>query len=346
MTITIYDVAKEAKVSMATVSRVVNNNPNVKEDTRLRVQEVIKKLKYTPNAVARGLASKKTTTIGIVLPDIADLSSAEIVSGIESVANMYKYNIILANSCDDKEIEKNIFASFVSKQVDGIIYLGHSLSESSKNYLKDIKIPVVLAGNLGNDSEFYAVNIDYEKAAYDVTKEFLEKGSKNISLVIDRYESQKTQRIIKGYKDALASEKIEFKPQQIIDGYRTYKESNRIFRTITNAEADVVITMFDEVALAIMHQALDTGMNIPGEIEIISLENTKLLDMTRPKISSIFQPIFDIGAVSMRILTKIIDIEKAKRKGEEIDEEELEELQIQKNEMNLPYRVIHRQTTK
>ena len=346
MTITIYDVAKEAKVSMATVSRVVNNNPNVKEDTRLRVQEVIKKLRYTPNAVARGLASKKTTTIGIVLPDIADLSSAEVVSGIESVANMYKYNIILANSCDDKEIEKNIFASFVSKQVDGIIYLGHSLSESSKNYLKDIKIPVVLAGNLGNDSEFYAVNIDYEKAAYDITKEFIKKGSKNISLVIDRYESQKTQRIIKGYKDALASEKIEFKPQQIIDGYRTYKESNRIFRTITNAEADVVITMFDEVALAVMHQALDTGMSIPGEWEIISLENTKLLDMTRPKISSIFQPIFDIGAVSMRILTKIIDIEKAKRKGEEIDEEELEELKIQKNEMNLPYRIIHRQTTK
>ena len=346
MTITIYDVAKEAKVSMATVSRVVNNNPNVKEDTRLRVQEVIKKLRYTPNAVARGLASKKTTTIGIVLPDIADLSSAEVVSGIESVANMYKYNIILANSCDDKEIEKNIFASFVSKQVDGIIYLGHSLSESSKNYLKDIKIPVVLAGNLGNDSEFYAVNIDYEKAAYDITKEFIVKGSKNISLVIDRYESQKTQRIIKGYKEALASENVEFKPQYIIDGYRTYKESNRLYKTITNIEADVVITMFDEVALAVMHQALDTGVSIPGELEIISLENTKLLDMTRPKISSIFQPIFDIGAVSMRILTKIIDIEKAKHKGEEIDEEELEELKIQKNEMNLPYRIIHRQTTK
>ena len=346
MTITIYDVAKEAKVSMATVSRVVNNNPNVKEDTRVRVQEVIKKLRYTPNEVARGLASKKTKTIGIVLPDIADLSSAEVVSGIESVANMYKYNIILANSCDDKEIEKNIFASFVSKQVDGIIYLGHSLSESSKNYLKDIKIPVVLAGNLGNDSEFYAVNIDYEKAAYDITKEFIEKGSKKISLVIDRYESQKTQRIIKGYKEALASENVEFKPQYIIDGYRTYKESNRLYKTITNIEVDVVITMFDEVALAVMHQALDTGMSIPGELEIISLENTKLLDMTRPKISSIFQPIFDIGAVSMRILTKIIDIEKAKRKDEEIDEEELEELKFQKNEMNLPYRIIHRQTTK
>ena len=262
MTITIYDVAKEAKVSMATVSRVVNNNPNVKEDTRLRVQEVIKKLKYTPNAVARGLASKKTTTIGIVLPDIADLSSAEIVSGIESVANMYKYNIILANSSDDKEIEKNIFASFVSKQVDGIIYLGRSLSDSSKKYLQDIQIPVVLAGNLGVDSEFYSVNIDYEKASFEVTKEFLEKGAKNISLIIDKYESQKTQRIIKGYKDALATKKIEFDPSFIIDGYQTYKESNRIYKTLSNIDAkvDVVIAMYDEVALAVLHQALDTGL--------------------------------------------------------------------------------------
>lgn len=346
MTITIYDVAKEAKVSMATVSRVVNNNPNVKEDTRLRVQEVIKKLRYTPNAVARGLASKKTTTIGIILPDIADLSSAEIVSGIESVANMYKYNIILANSCDDKEIEKNIFSSFVSKQVDGIIYLGHTLSDSSKKYLHDIQIPVVLAGNLGTDADFYSVNIDYEKAAFDVTKEFLEKGAKRISIVIDKYESQKTQRIIKGYKEALAEKDLEFQPNLIIDGYKTYKESNRLYKAISNIEPDVVITMFDEVALAVMHQALDTGAKIPHDFELISLENTKLLDMTRPKISSVFQPIFDIGAVSMRILTKVIDIEKAKRKGEEIDKEELAELDLNKKEMYLPYRIIHRQTTK
>jgi len=201
----------------------------------------------------------------------------------------------------------------VSKQVDGIIYLGHSLSESSKNYLKDIKIPVVLAGNLGVDSEFYSVNIDYEKASFEVTKEFLEKGAKNISLIIDKYESQKTQRIIKGYKDALATKKIEFDPSFIIDGYQTYKESNRIFKTLSNIDAkvDVVIAMYDEVALAVLHQALDTGLKVPHDFELISLENTKLLDMTRPKISSIFQPIFDIGAVSMRVLTKIIDIEKA-----------------------------------
>lgn len=346
MTITIYDVAKEAKVSMATVSRVVNNNPNVKEDTRTRVLEVIKKLKYTPNAVARGLASKKTTTIGIVLPEISDFYSAEIVSGIESVANMYKYNIILANSCDDKDQEKNIFNSFVSKQVDGIIYLGYSISENYKNYLEGVNIPLVLAGNLGVNSEFYSVNIDYKDSAYELTKEFLNKGEKNIAIVIDKYESQKAQRIIEGYKKALKDLNVEFDAKLIMDGYKTYKGSQQLYRTIKNIGANVVLTMFDEVALSLLHQSLDLGIEIPKELQIISFENTRLLDMTRPKISSVFQPIFDIGAVSMRILTKVIDMEKAKRKGEEYEEDELDNMSIKGKEVQLPYRIIHRQTTK
>lgn len=346
MTITIYDVAREAKVSMATVSRVVNNNPNVKELTRKRVKEVIEKLKYTPNAVARGLASKKTTTIGIVLPNISDLSSAETVSGIESVANMYKYNIILANSCSEKEKEREIFDSFLSKQVDGIIYLGHSISESSKTYLENTNIPVVLSGNIGIDESFYSVNIDYKKASYEITKEFLEKGEENIALVISSYESQKAQRIISGYKKALRELGKEFNSKLIIDGYKTYKESSYVLKNIKETQAKVVITMFDEVALSILNQSHDMGLEVPKELEIISFENTKLLDMTRPKISSVFNPIFDVGAVSMRILTKIIDIEKAKRKEDDYKEEEIELLNSKGKELYLPHRIIHRQTTK
>lgn len=346
MTVTIYDVAREAKVSMATVSRVVNNNPNVKEATRAKVKEVIKRLKYTPNAVARGLASKKTTTIGIVLPDISDLASSESVSGIESIANMYKYNIILANSCHDKKIEKEIFNSFMSKQVDGIIYLGHSMSDSSKRHLDGMNIPVVLSGNLALDDQFYSINIDYEKASYDLTKEFLEKGRKYISVIISSYESQKAQRIIKGYKKALNEFKIDFDSKLIIDGYKTYKESSQILKSIQKVKAEVAITMFDEVALSILHQTQDYDLNVPNDIEIVSFENTKLLDMTRPKISSVFNPIFDIGAVSMRILTKIIDINRAKMKGEEYDEEVLTAMKANGKEVYLPHRIIHRQTTK
>ena len=106
MTVTIYDVAREAGVSMATVSRVVNNNPNVKPQTRKKVFEAIERLGYRPNAVARGLASKKTTTVGVVIPDISNSIFAEVARGIEDIANMYHYNIILCNA--DKKKEKEI----------------------------------------------------------------------------------------------------------------------------------------------------------------------------------------------------------------------------------------------
>lgn len=346
-TATIYDVAREARVSMATVSRVVNNNPNVKATTRARVQEVIERLKYTPNAVARGLASKKSTTIGIVLPDIADLASAEAVSGIESVANMYKYNIILANSCSDKEKEKEIFQSFQSKQVDGILYLGHSISEESRGLLKKLNIPVVLSGNLGSDDTFYSVNIDYEKASYDITGELLKHGREKIAIVISSFESPKAQRMIAGYKRAYAENKKSLDSNLIIEGYKSYKDaSNGLLTTIQKNKANVVLTMFDEVAISVLHQAQDKDLKIPSDFEIVSFENTKLLDITRPKISSVFHPIFDVGAVAMRTLTKIIDIEKARSKGQEITEEDWAGLEEDKKEIQLPHRVVHRQTTK
>ena len=109
MTITIYDVASEANVSMATVSRVVNGNPNVKPATRKKVLDVIERLDYRPNAVARGLASKKTTTVGVIIPDISNIFYAELARGIEDIATMYRYNIILSNS--DQQEDKEVTAT-------------------------------------------------------------------------------------------------------------------------------------------------------------------------------------------------------------------------------------------
>lgn len=107
-TVTIYDVAREAGVSMATVSRVVNGNKNVKENTRKKVLEVIDRLDYRPNAVARGLASKKTTTVGVVIPNITNGYFSTLAKGIDDIAEMYKYNIVLANSDEDDEKEVSV----------------------------------------------------------------------------------------------------------------------------------------------------------------------------------------------------------------------------------------------
>ena len=129
MNITIYDVAREANVSMATVSRVVNGNPNVKPTTRKKVMEVIDRLGYRPNAVARGLASKKTTTVGVIIPDISNLIFAELARGIEDIATMYNYNIILSNSDQNVDKELRLLNTMLGKQVDGLVFMSGNITE-------------------------------------------------------------------------------------------------------------------------------------------------------------------------------------------------------------------------
>lgn len=166
-TITIYDVAREAGVSMATVSRVVNGNKNVKENTRKKVLEVIDRLDYRPNAVARGLASKKTTTVGVVIPNIANSYFATLARGIDDIATMYKYNIVLASSDENDDHEVTVINSLFAKQVDGIIFMGYHLTEKIRAEFSRTRTPIVLAGTVDLEHQLPSVNIDYKAAVED-----------------------------------------------------------------------------------------------------------------------------------------------------------------------------------
>ena len=124
---------------MATVSRVVNGNPNVKPTTRKKVLEAIDRLGYRPNAVARGLASKKTTTVGVIIPDISNTFYAELARGIEDIATMYKYNIILSNSDQNKEKEFHLLNTMLGKQVDGIVFMGEDITDIHIEEFKNLQ---------------------------------------------------------------------------------------------------------------------------------------------------------------------------------------------------------------
>ncbi|TGV14916.1 LacI family DNA-binding transcriptional regulator, partial [Mesorhizobium sp. M00.F.Ca.ET.186.01.1.1] len=152
MPVTIYDVAREAGVSMATVSRVVNGNPNVKPLTRKKVLAAIERLGYRPNAVARGLASKKTTTVGVIIPDISSLFFSELARGIEDIATMYKYNIILCNSDQRMEKELQLINTLLEKQVDGLLFLGAEIKEDHLQALTSTSVPTVLAATRDADN--------------------------------------------------------------------------------------------------------------------------------------------------------------------------------------------------
>ncbi|WP_302116808.1 catabolite control protein A [uncultured Limosilactobacillus sp.] len=306
--VTIYTVAREARVSMATVSRVVNGNPNVKPETRQKVLDVIKQLNYRPNAVARGLASKKTTTVGVVIPDITDPYFAELALGIDDVASMYKYNIILTNSDSDDEKILKVVRNLLAKQVDGIIFMGHDVSDELKNEFASTNTPVVVAGSVVNDDSLPSVRIDYQAAAKEATAFLLKRGAEQVAYITGplRYSINSGDRL-SGYKNALADGNKDFDDSLVIETDGSYQAGYAKAKEIIERGIKAAYVTDDSLAAGLLNGLTDAGIKVPDDFELVSSNDTKYTKLVRPMITSITQPLYDIGAISMRLLTKLMD---------------------------------------
>lgn len=332
LTITIYDVAREASVSMATVSRVVNGNQNVKPATRQKVLAVIERLDYRPNAVARGLASKKTKTVGVIIPDISNVFYAELVRGIEDIATMYRYNIILTNSDQQEDKEVQLLSTLFSKQVDGVVMMSDFVTKDMIREMERSQVPIVLAGTIEPTNSFPSVNIEYHEAAVDAVNRLLQNGHKRIAFVSGSMSST-INRVYKlsGYEKALDAAGIDVDSDLIAGVDNTYDDGLLAWEKLSKLK-DPPTAFFvgnDEIAIGIIHGAQDDGLRVPEDIEVISFENSKLARMVRPQLTSVILPLYDIGAVSMRLLTKFMNKEK-------IDEQTV----------ILPYRIEERDSVK
>jgi LacI family transcriptional regulator len=330
--ITIYDVAREANVSMATVSRVVNGNPNVKPATRKKVLEAIERLGYRPNAVARGLASKKTTTVGVIIPDISSIFFAELARGIEDIATMYKYNIILSNSDQNKEKEFHLLNTMLGKQVDGIVFMGGNITEDHVAEFKRSPVPIVVAATLEKSQQIPSVNINYKQAAYDAVTDLLEKGHNQVAFVSGPlHDLINKDEKLEGYRKALEDKEIAFREEYVMEGDYSYDSGIEAYEKLSELSnpPTAIFVATDEMALGVIHSAQDRGKVVPDDIEIIGFDNTRLATMVRPQLTTVVQPMYDIGAVAMRLLTKLMNKEK-----------------VDDHIVVLPHRIEYRKSTK
>lgn len=332
MTVTIYDVAREANVSMATVSRVVNGNQNVKPATRKKVLEVIERLEYRPNAVARGLASKKTTTVGVIIPDIANNVYAELARGVEDIATMYRYNIILANSDQNEDKELQLLDTMLGKQVDGIVMMSDEVTDKLQQSMEHSPVPIVLAGSVDESQTIATVNIDYFEAAYEAVTLLIKNGHTRIGFVTGPLTYTINGKFkLEAYKKALHDAGLTLDESLIVAEESSYDSGLEAWETL--ALLDNPPTAFfagsDEVAIGLIHGAQDVGKNVPEDIEVISFENSKLARMVRPELTSVVLPLYDIGAVAMRLLTKLMNKET-----------------VEEEAVILPYRIEQRQSVK
>ena len=328
-TVTIYDVAREAGVSMATVSRVVNGNKNVKENTRKKVLEVIDRLDYRPNAVARGLASKRTTTVGVVIPDITNTYFAALAKGIDDIAEMYKYNIVLANSDEDDEKDVAVVNTLFSKQVDGIIFMGYHLTEKIRSEFSRSRTPVVLAGTVDVEHQLPSVNIDYKNATADAVRHLL-KRNKKIAFVSGPLVDDINGKIrLVGYKEALKAAGVNYSEGLVFESKYRYDDGYALAERLVSSKATAAIVTGDELAAGLLNGLADHGVSVPEDLEIITSDDSQIARFTRPSLTTIAQPLYDLGAISMRMLTKIMH------------KEELEE-----REVLLPHGLTERKSTR
>ncbi|OPJ56502.1 LacI family DNA-binding transcriptional regulator [Alkalithermobacter paradoxus] len=332
MTVTIKDVAKKSGVSISTVSRVINNSKPVSNEIRQRVMSVIKETGYVPNPVARSLVTKKSQLIGVIVPDISNFFIGELLNGIEEVGKIYEYDILLCNSYGEMEEELKYINLLKSKQVAGIVFVTWKMSDEHVKAIEEGNLPAVYISKNAHNFDVYSVSIENERAAYEMTKYLIQKGHTNIGFIRSSIEDDlvDSQRF-RGYKNALTDSGLEINQRIIKEGDTTSESGYYLMNEILESN-DMPHAMFatnDEVAIGAINCILDKGYKVPDDISVVGFNDIKLASLYRPSLTTIKQPIYDMGAVSIRMIVKMID-------GEQLEDKHT----------YLPYELIERQSVK
>ena len=223
-TITIKDVAKKAGVSIPTVSRVINDSKPVTDEVKQKVLDVIKETGYIPNPLARSLVTKRSQLIGVIVPEVSDSFVSEVLNGIEEVAKMYDYEILLANTYSDKEQELKSINLLRAKQVEGIVMVCWKVEEDHINYIQNCGIPATYISKTARDYDIYTVSTSNKEATYDMTKYLIDKGHEEIAFIMTSKDDTVLERErLSGYEQALNESNIKLDESLIKYGGTTYE---------------------------------------------------------------------------------------------------------------------------
>ncbi len=316
----IYDISKKAGVSIATVSRVLNDSEHVSEATRKKVLRVMKRNDYTPNAFARGLGLNTMKTIGILCPTSADNFISDAINTCVSKLRENGYDSILMCTGENFEDKANAMEILLNKKVDGMILIGSTFTEmeQEKNqYIKDAadKLPIIMINGFIDHTNIYCVQADDYKAMFDITTKLIAHNKKNI-LYLYRSLTYSSLEKLKGFEDALIKEKNNFNVNdyiQLIDGDIDEIKTKLSQLYSENIHFDAILTSDDEMAVGALKYAIKNNMSVPFDLSIIGYNNSKLTTCTNPELSSIDSKVKKLATISVEKLLKIIDQEEVER---------------------------------
>ncbi len=308
--VTIYDVAREAEVSLATVSRVINGSSIVKEDTRNRVNEVIKRLDFKPNEIARGLAKSKTTTIAVVFPQALFAHVKDMIGGIGDTSRTLKYNIMIhtTDNIGSDNVTEELVERLVTSRADGVILFNNDMLEQQLAAISKYKIPTVVIGRKIEDESIGSIYVDAAKILESICENYLSKGITDIAYFTAEQNLVEKEEAIKGLKDAYSKYNLDF--NNIVEVSTRYEENYPEFvEYFKKHRHQVVIAGYDKEGVAVINAATENNISVPNDMEVIGFFNTSYGVMVKPTLTTIAVPVYDMGALALRLLTKMLNEE-------------------------------------
>lgn len=302
-TTTIYDIAKEAGVSSATVSRVLTNSANVSRDKREAVERLIEKYQFRPNTLARGLSNTRTMTLGLIVADIRNPYYSALAVECEKAASRLGYTVLLCNALSDRDLEDQNLEKLYDQRADAIIQIGCRADDliSDPDYVAHVNrvgrtIPFVTTGKL-DGVQHGRVSIDFAAAMGQVFDYLVSLGHTAIALIGGRKQVRSTYDMWQHYIYLLGRHGLTLREEYVLDGDYSDEGGYRCMNELLGLEAPptAVIAINDYAAVGALKAASERGYKVPGDISLVGFDNTFLSEIVTPRLTTVDYQYPDFG---------------------------------------------------
>lgn len=306
--VTIKDVASRAGVSISTVSRSLSGNIPVSEKTRTKVDLAVKELGYWPNAFAQALKNGKSRAIGLIIPNFRSLVFPELIKGISDIVNKHGYTLVLCNTEEDLDLEKQYVDNLRRRLIDGLII---STATGKSTHLLDLKeesFPLVLVIRHLED-KVDAVIADNFLGAYDGTRLLISRGYRRICFINGSMELDLYRRRFAGYRKAMQESGVYLDDALLVHGTDSWEDGYHAMCSILDGGdlPEAVFAASDPKAYGVIKAIRERGFNIPGEIAVLGFDNMEMSALTEPPLTTMAQSFYDMGAKAAQRLIRLIN---------------------------------------
>lgn len=318
--VTLEDIARKLNISISIVSRALNNKYGVKKTTREKVKKAAKEMGYQPNAAARSLATKKSTTMGVVLASMADYYSTAIINGMEFMASKTGYELLFSNSFEYQVYQDILNKMVYSQRVDGLIIVGSNINQNPLiDELLEKETPFVLLERNHTDPRSNCIWVNNIIGGYTATKYLIDKGHTRIAHISGPQNLQTAIDRLEGYKKALREAGLPFIEELVIPMNYVWDGGYKATQELLNLKprCTAIFAANDPMAYGVLFAAHEAGLAVPGDLAVIGYDDSEFSAIMQPPLTTIRQPRFDMGEKAVSLLASVLKQDSA-REGTKI----------------------------